>query len=101
MTIAKVINIGAEQLIALPTAFHIDADQVNIQKHESNLIINISHDKSRAFVGVGDDKDNATPTDFYHRLMQWREENEAILADDDPWAEVRSRELGRDLSWED
>ena len=34
MTIAKVINIGAEQLIALPTGFHIDTGQVEIQKQE-------------------------------------------------------------------
>ena len=42
-----------------------------------------------------------TKPDFYQNLMQWRENNQQLLVDDDPWADVRSKEVGREFNWDD
>ncbi|WP_227429008.1 hypothetical protein [Psychrobacter sp. I-STPA6b] len=47
------------------------------------------------------DGDITTKPDFYQNLMQWREDNQQLLVDDDPWADVRSKEEGREFNWDD
>ena len=42
-----------------------------------------------------------TKPDFYQNLMQWRENNQQLLVDDNPWADVRSQEEGREFNWDD
>lgn len=38
---------------------------------------------------------------FFARLTMWREKNHALLDDESPWDNVRSKEVGHDFSWED
>ncbi len=99
MTIAKVINIGAEQLIALPAGFHIDAEQVNISKQKNSFLIKI--------VRHIDNKPNQDMSDRQSSFLAWRKAYDAALTEadyqdwDDPWENVRSKEVGREFNWED
>ncbi|WP_230658268.1 hypothetical protein [Psychrobacter sp. I-STPA10] len=99
MTIAKIINIGAEQLIALPAGFHVDTEQVEIQKQENRLVIHLHQAESRQF-----DKECS---DRQASFLAWRKKLEQELSEtdyqdwQDPWADVRSKEEGREFNWDD
>lgn len=99
MTITKVINVGAEQLIALPTGFHIDAEQVSISKQKNSFVINI--------VQNTDDKTSKDMSDRQSDFLAWRKAYEATLTEadyqewDNPWKGLRSKEVGREFNWED
>ncbi len=98
MTIAKVINVGSEQLIALPTGFHINAEHVSISKNKNSFLI-------KAIPNT----DNSTEVDISERqasFLAWRRAYEATIDDiykqdfDNPWENLRSKNDGREFNWE-
>lgn len=99
MTIAKVINIGAEQLIALPTGFHIDAEQVSISKQENNIIIEVEQSTDR--------QSSVDMSERRASFLEWRKAYEATFDKSDcenwqnPWENLRSEDAGREFNWED
>ncbi len=99
MTIAKVINVGAQQLIALPAGFYVAAEQVNISKQEDSLIINI--------IPNIDSKINRGKSDRQASFLLWRQTYEAALTEadykewNDPWQNIRSKENERDFNWDE
>ena len=99
MTIAKVINIGAEQLIALPTGFHVNAEQVSISKQENNFSIKI--------VPNTDNKLDINLSQRQATFLAWRKAYETTFDEsdyenfDNPWEGLRSKDDGREFNWED
>ena len=98
MTIAKVINVGAEQLIALPTSFHIDAEQVSISKRDNSFLITIPTTNTKPNIDVLDKQAS---------FLAWRKAYEATFDESNnqnwnsPWENLRSKENGREFNWED
>lgn len=98
MTIAKVINVGAEQLIALPTGFHLDAEQVNIIKQKNSLVIKVIPN-TEYLSDNGISKRQAS-------FLAWRKAYEATFDESDyenfenPWDGLRSKDDGREFNWE-
>lgn len=99
MTIAKVINVGTEQLIALPAGFHINTEQVNISRQKNSFLINI--------VPNVDNKLSQDMSERQSNFLAWRKSYDAALTESDdqdwgnPWEDVRSKEVGREFNWED
>ncbi len=97
MTIAKVINVGAEQLIALPTGFHIDAKQVSISKRDNSFLITIPTTNTKPNIDVLDKQAS---------FLAWRKAYEATFDELDnqnwesPWENLRAKENGREFNWE-
>lgn len=102
MTVAQVITIGQEQLIALPAEVRLDTNQVEVFQMGNRIFFDIYP----TFQIKNPEKSADNLTERRQKFLKWRKEYEQVLAENpnetrqNPWENVNaSQDTGRDFSW--